>query len=109
MLTNPFLLWIAAVTGIDIIWVAIISVPCMLFFGIFMWQSIYMMFLCGATDMRQWSRDARGFVSFIWWMLFAVFVVCAFVMELIISIIAVFAGYSAMKNFRDWWHKEQRR
>ena len=86
-----------------------LSVPIILIGSIFLWQSIFMMFLVGAAEMRQWSREAKGFMSFVWWMGFAAFAICAFAMELVISIIAIWVGYTAMRQFRDWWHKENRR
>ena len=103
-MTNPIILWIAGVLGWDPGIIVMLTTVVVIFGYIFLF-----MFLAHLSVELVWGfRRADGLEKFI--LFFPMLIVClvVFALEIIHTILLIWAGYQAMKSFRNWWHKGAR-
>lgn len=60
-----------------------------------------------ASESKYEADNTDSALAEIWYRLLVVIaLLIVFVIEFVLSIMLIWVGYSMLKQFRDWWHKE---
>ena len=88
--------------GWVIMWATVLAI---LAFVIF-YGSLLQWMLNAASRCKYNGDSTDGFPAAFWYLLMLVPLAIALVLEVIVAIGAIWAGYIALKSLRNWWHKE---
>ena len=58
-------------------------------------------------DASEKYHNTKGGESFIWWVIAVTLFLLLCFIHIIHTLITIWAGYSALKGFRNWWHDGQ--
>ena len=106
-LDHPFIVGVSNIIHLDPGPTVALMTVVFIFGGMFLWITVFSLLLQIADECRTKYQNTNGLEAFFWWLLMLPFLLAAFAMELIISLLAIWVGYSMLKGFRDWWHKGQ--
>jgi hypothetical protein len=108
-MNSPFNIWLAGVLGWSEVGFVVILETVIVIFGSFF---VYMFVFTSLSRLAHWLvgefRGERGTGKVV--VFFPMMVVCTavLILEIINTLLFMWAGYETMKSVRDWWHKGAR-